>query len=613
MGSRVENGAVSRHAPRWLRVVLTGIVFLAPLKFGLTVGMTEVGIFPVSVWDWLLSAWPLALFPVLTGGALLFAAAVYAPPAISLRRCAVPGIWWLLVVAALAGLIRTTELDFAWQMLWTLLGVCCYASAVWWVLPHDPALPRLLVGALAAGVVICCLSGWEQSVFGGMEATAAFAEEAARAQGRTLPEGVVIRLAEKRAFGPFVYPNSLAAHLILCGPLVLLLAWRSAGSFQPVRLSRMLFLLVAGVLLGGTLWLTGSRAALLALAGGLALAIMFQPGFRRWRLPAIVMCLVAATATIAMLSRGRDLASLSSRLDYYAAAVRMYATHPGTGVGLGEFYPHYMRLKPPGAEETRLPHNMLLNFASQTGTLGALAALACLTVPVALLLPLRRQRRNADGTDPAAGGGFCIVAGLTAWGLHAMADFNVQIPGTLLVFAMLPLPWLRAGEPQGAADPAGSRRRPALRLGAVAAALLCLAGGWRWRGERAYHALHAQSATPSTSLQLLVEQTVATARLLPHSPYPWLVLGRAAEEARFPELAASAFTTAAERAPHRAAFHAAVARNALLFDDLELAEHALRRALEWYPHSPRHAGLETMLLERRRAAHPASPEDAQNL
>ena len=75
--------------------------------------------------------------------------------------------------------------------------------------------------------------------------------------------------------------------------------------------------------------------------------------------------------------------SMLVRWQYWYAAARMYADHPLTGVGPGNFahfYPHY---KPAGALETvSNPHNFLLTILTQYGPLGLAGFLAMILLPL---------------------------------------------------------------------------------------------------------------------------------------------------------------------------------------------------------------------------------------
>jgi len=582
-----------------VRVVLTTVVLLAPLKLG-TVAITgEVGLFPLNVWEWLFATWPPFLAPVLAGFALLLAVILFPPPRAPGRFWLVPGVWLCLSLTTLAGLVRTTEWDAASLLFWHFLGVGAFALAVFWVWLRDPGLKPWLIGAVVAGTLLSALAGWNQVKGGGFTETIELVQRTVAETGQAPAPELLNRLYQTRAFGTFVYPNSFAAHLILTAPLVLYALWQAGAWFRPQRLSRTLFLAAGTMVLGGALWFSGSRAAVVALGGGITLAVLCLPlGWRRrWLLLGAGGLLVAVSLWV--VNEGRALDSLGARLGYYRAAVQMFDAQPLTGVGLGEFFPEYMRLKAPGAEETRLPHNMFLGLAAQCGIGGALAALACLVLPLALGWLAPAVPGSAGMADRLFLG--CVQAGLAAWSLHALADFNSEIPGTVMIVAILPLlvlaPGAGVGTPVGAAPPGGAvtgreggamigRAGCAVRLGALLLALSAMAAIGRVPGELAYRELTELATTRGASLDVLHAAAVRAGQWLPWSPYPWSFLGRCADEAGAGGLALACYGEASVRTPHRSGFQARLAASALAAGDLARAREALARAMTWYPHSP---------------------------
>ncbi len=573
-----------------VRVVLVLLVLLAPVKFGSVVGITEISLFPVSTWGWVFAAWPPFLFPVCTGLALAIVAAVHPTPRVPDRQWLLPGVWLALVLFAAIGLLRTTEWDYALLFLWHLLGIACFALAVFWALATDRHLGRWLLAAVALGTVLACLSGWQQRL-GGLQATLEFAEKQARDAGLPPPLVLRRRIGQGRIFGPFVYPNSFAAHLLLTGPILLAVLWYCAGFVAPAAASRVVFVGAGSVLLAAAFWWTSSRAAFVALTGGLGLGALALPAFRRWRVPVIIAAVVLACLVVSVASRGRSRwASVVARGHYYSAALRMTAQHPVTGVGLGEFFPHFMRLKPPNTEEARLPHSMPLNLLSQAGILGGLVACACLLVPLVYSFHLRRRRICSDGAFTA------FLVAFASWQAHTLVDFNLLIPGTVGIAALLPMLCLSDELAEERATLA-CRTRSWARPAAAALAFAALAAAWRAPGEYRYQLLSNWCARPGVPLRFLHERAQETAGLLPLSPHPWTALGRAAEKGQEPdlELALAAYLKAVRCAPHRPLIHTRLARCYLALGRPDEARRALQTALEWYPHSEKALQLREQL------------------
>jgi O-antigen ligase len=159
------------------------------------------------------------------------------------------------------------------------------------------------------------------------------------------------------ALGPVLLSGSRASWL--CYAVVTLcFVWREAGSFR--------------------------RFAVACAAGGvvvaLALALAWQvsPRFR----DRVAHTLPALSGT----SAGVD-AALTGRLDIWTTSLRMYAAHPLNGVGVRGFRVAYPSLASPGdhfltiekcgeGEGACHAHQVVLEVATETGTLGLLAWLA---------------------------------------------------------------------------------------------------------------------------------------------------------------------------------------------------------------------------------------------
>ena len=552
------------------RAFLALLLLLAPVKFGLVAGTMEIPVFPLSGLEWALTLWPPWLLPPLAGVSLLLSltggggAADRAGPVHW-----VSGIWIVLLLGIVPGLIRTTEWDMAQVFVWHVGGAACMALAVHRTVQTDFGARGWLLAAVVGGGVLAAAVGWNQIVFGGFQRTL----EVAREQGVAMSSGVVDRMTQGRACGTFVYPNSLAAHLVLVLPPSLVVLWRAGGRFEPRRVSRPLFLVLGGVVLVVGLALTGSRAGIAAFIGAVVVTLLLTPRLRRWRVPVLLLVLAAGVALGVAVNRGRGLSSLAARGDYYTACVQMAGAHPLTGVGIGEFFPWYMHLKPEEAEDTRRPHSFPLGLLAQAGILGGLASLACLSLP----LWFRRVLRHGGWRlDPWLG--MAVFTGLTAWFLHALLDFNVHIPGTLVTVAALPL--LCAD----AASPAVGGRSGGRHWGRWSVALLgvfALTGLWRWPGERAYARQVSLLETPDVRERVLVQAAERAAQRLPLSPYPSWLEGLRQSRRRNHEAAAQAFRKAVDRSPHRRVFREA------LIEELRAAGHLAEakqaEAQRWKP------------------------------
>lgn len=568
-------------ARRCLRWYLAGLALLGPLKFGSIIGPSEIALFPASLLEWVFGSWPAFLLGPLAG--LGLGAALWLYPG-SLRRHPARlalGAWTALLVSCLPGLMRTGEWDTAVTFVLYLAGVCAYLAAVLLATGVDPGFRRALLGSIVVGTLCSGLLGWHQRLWG-FEEMRRYAEAQMRETGQPWSAAMQGKLEQRRVHRPFFHPNSYAAHLVLTGPLVLLALWRAGRRVEPRRLSQPLFVAIGAVVVVGALLLSGSRSAQLGVGAGLGLAILGSRGLRRWRWPLLFGAILLGGGLMALVNAGRDLLSASARFDYYRAALVMFREHPLTGVGLGEFLSAYLQIKPAGAEETRAAHNLILEMLSQAGLWGGLAALGCALMPFWLSLS------RPGGSDGSSDEGLRLagVAGLGAWVAHAMLDFNLQIPPTVMLAAVVPV--LCRPSPTAVAA-----SRLVERLLLVCLAALATAGFWRVPGE--WRLRRLADDADGQSLAGLRESTARAASALPLSPAPWAFYGRRALHLGQASAAVEAYDEALRRAPHRSALWAWRAQASLMAGDIEAAEAAARQAWTLYPTSDRAILLSAVL------------------
>jgi hypothetical protein len=561
-----------------LRLYLCGVAVLAPLKLGSAIGPAEIPLWPASLLEWVFGSWPPFLLGALAGVGLLWAVGVCRGSLAQHPAWRVLWVWLGLLAGCAPGLVRTAERDYAVTFVLYLSGVSAFLAAVLLLTAADASARHWLGAAIAAGTLLCSLSGWYQRLWGFAEMRR-YMEAQVRETGRAWNGALQGKVLQTRVHRPFFHPNSYAAHLVLTGPLTLLLLWRAGRQVQPKRLSQWLFVSTGAALVGGSLVMSQSRGAQLAVGGGVGLALLgFRP-LRRWRWLLLAVAVAAGGAAMLAVNAGRDLVSASARMDYWRAALRICMDQPWTGAGLGEFLNAYVRLKPLGAEETRAAHNLVLEMLSQCGLLGGLAGLLCALLPV--WLSLRRPAAGAPGDDLLAA---AAVAGLGAWVLHALLDFNLQIPPTVALAAVLPVfCWPADGS------------SPSLPAGRAQRLLLVFLGGcavlalWRVPGERAFRRLGDSLARTAARDAAVVARQAA--RWLSLSPEPLAMYGKELLAQGEPAAAASALGLALVRAPHRSALYAWRAEAALRSGDLASAEAAARQAWERYPWSARAALL----------------------
>jgi O-antigen ligase len=152
----------------------------------------------------------------------------------------------------------------------------------------------------------------------------------------------------------------------------------------------------------------GTTAFVLALLLFIVL-LCFGSFIKRHRKLILVLVLLIAVVGVAVvvnygLKHGRLPGgnSMLVRWQYWTGAVKMYAGHPLTGVGPGNFNSYYPHYKAPAALETvKDPHNFVLSILDQYGPLGLAGFLALLFVPLwRVLNPRMEYHLEIEKTSP---------------------------------------------------------------------------------------------------------------------------------------------------------------------------------------------------------------------
>jgi len=223
------------------------------------------------------------------------------------------------------------------------------------------------------------------------------------------------RLYSRGIRGFFTTSNSAASFAILASfaGIVLLVRQiadpktRGGGFRRWLGPALAVFTIVAGLVL------TQSKGGILAFLAGLALfaallALRKQLGARRRLVMAVLVPLAAlviaggAYGTISYGLRHGTLPggnSMLVRWQYWLASARMYADHPFTGVGPGNFSHYYPHYKPaPALESVSDPHNFVLSLLAQYGPLGLLGFLGMVAAPLWRVAASRREGQIPEDT-----------------------------------------------------------------------------------------------------------------------------------------------------------------------------------------------------------------------
>lgn len=224
----------------------------------------------------------------------------------------------------------------------------------------------------------------------------------------------------------YPHPNTVSAILILLLPFSIL------GIRLYHHVNKVLFsvaVLTSLVGLGGLI-AAQSRGAYLGLLVGFLFWIFGQIAEKRPGAKTAIIGMVFIVGLSLMLSpmlmkRAGDTGNAQGdqeRMLMWRAAIHMWEDHPVFGVGLGNFNRNYQNTYIlPGAKEPDVatPHNTILNYLTESGTLGCSAYLVSLGLQ--LIFYIRYMKRHPDN--------FWLQAMFIAWiAIHVHGMVDVLLP-----------------------------------------------------------------------------------------------------------------------------------------------------------------------------------------
>ena len=220
------------------------------------------------------------------------------------------------------------------------------------------------------------------------------------------------------------------------------------------------------------MWIGGSRMALVATIGAIAVVAAAESPLRpqRWPRWAVVTAGVCAALLVSALALGLDprpsaarTASrmVSMRADFMLTGLRMIASAPIFGVGIGRYYDMSGRFMPPSIYWFYYHENAHNNFLQVAGELG-LAGLAAFVWMLGVMAVRVARGLRADPDDRLlAGAAAAIAAFVTTWMTsHPMLVAEVAFPFWMLAGAALARADGNAQPPRANATWSGSSRAP---------------------------------------------------------------------------------------------------------------------------------------------------------
>jgi len=219
------------------------------------------------------------------------------------------------------------------------------------------------------------------------------------------------------------------------------------------------------------LWFTSTRGGLVAAVAGVScLLIAYRSRFPRWTKVAAVAVagLVALVALVDVAHPGLKRAprvfshipvlrseTLSNRVQYWTAAVRIFEAHPVLGTGLSTFYESYPKVRAAsegaqyGLNLSDEPHNVFLQYAADAGVLGLASYLALFGAAIWYAL---RRLKGLEGAQRDL-----LIAFLAALLSYlAQSFFLIDVPPLAVV------PWVALGAIACLADPVAVAARAAI-------------------------------------------------------------------------------------------------------------------------------------------------------
>lgn len=222
------------------------------------------------------------------------------------------------------------------------------------------------------------------------------------------------RLFTKGVRGFFTTSNSAGSFALLAtfaaiGLFVDKLRNRTDDTSGPIRLVICgigVLIIVFGFLITRS---RGAIAAAFAASGMFIMYLLFGNWIKKYKKVIFIICVLLFIAVVCIVVRygithdrlpGGN--SMLVRWQYWRGAAQMYADHPVTGVGGGNFGSFYTHYKSPSAlESVADPHNIVLSIITQYGPLGLLGFLAVFSLPLCRASSGRSEMPSPKDKKPA--------------------------------------------------------------------------------------------------------------------------------------------------------------------------------------------------------------------
>jgi len=454
---------IELHPARVVKLILfTGIgilLFLAPIKFGMALGPSING-FPHTMLQWIMFSWPHWIWQI----SIVILAVIWLAGGISIGRLKIKysslDIFILLFLAAsIISASNALCLHRAQHCLAQWFSYALTYFLVLSILENEKDLKYFLGVILVPAVFISLYSIYQYYI--GLPETRQWAAQYMNAHSLEIIKG---RLSSNRAFGTFIYPNTLAGYILLTMPLALAMFfigfrehlrwWEGiiilsflmilAGCVFTAHPGLIPFAYIAGCLyplsMLYALFLTFSKGGWIAL--GFASLVLSVLIVRNRRILLKILLGITALASLFIIfgyrtsffSKSEE--TFCRRWEYWTAGFRIIEEHPVIGVGPNNFGVIYPMYKLDTAEEVQNAHNNFLQTWAEEGILGFIAFCGIWLAAIKkAVYGIKNRKRRIYRMSL-----FGLLIGITAFAIHNLGDFDLYVPGlTVIAWAGLAL------------------------------------------------------------------------------------------------------------------------------------------------------------------------------
>ncbi len=352
-----------------------------------------------------------------------------------LRVGRVDAMMWLFVLAGFVATIVSPGFHSSMVILKQFVGY----ALLYFLVVHaldTPEQQRKLIKYFLISTAVVALLGLHQFFLG--------FQDVARSVEQNIPPELrveyLVRIARRRVFSVFVYPNSLAGFLLVALPMTLLYGALHREWFKGKNVKKMIaYGIVLPLPCFVSFLLTQSKAGFLTffiVAIASVIAARKKLGLKPRVLWAILLVLLILLSALVVSPLGRKLViekggfTLSERLDYWQTGCRMVLRSPVIGNGFNSFGLLYSRYRLPGTGEARSAHNNFLQILVETGVVGFLFFIGIWVFAVWPVWPFVRGYLRGEKADPLRETlVLSAVVSISCFLIHSLADFDLYIPG----------------------------------------------------------------------------------------------------------------------------------------------------------------------------------------